>query len=69
MTKVKIMTKTLKKSKAATSLAVKKTKRTLTLSEEIDCKLRVFAANQRVPIGVLVELMINQYFDLYVSEK
>jgi len=72
MTKVKIMTKTLKKPQVVKLLAVKKTKRTLTLSEETDCKLRIFAANQRISIGSLVELMIKKYFDTYaldVSEK
>lgn len=64
MTKVKTMTTTRKKSKSA-----KKTKRTLTLSEEIDCKLRVFAANQRMSIGSLVEKMIVTYFALDTSEK
>lgn len=40
---------------------VKKTKRTLTLSEELDRKVRLFAANRRIPVGSLVEAALIFY--------
>ncbi|WP_333181693.1 hypothetical protein [Microcoleus sp. B3-D7] len=48
---------------------VKKTKRTLTLSEEIDRKVRLFAANRRIPVGSLVEAALIFYFSQNLEQE
>ncbi|MEG4907098.1 hypothetical protein QUA85_11780 [Microcoleus sp. F8-C4] len=48
---------------------VKKTKRTLTISEELDRKVRLFAANRRIPIGSLVEAALILYFSQDLSQE
>ncbi len=54
------------KSSTSTVLVEKKkrTKRTLSISEELDLKVRLFAANKRISVGSLVEAALNLYFDL-----
>lgn len=38
-----------------------KTKRTLTLSEALDKQLRVYAAQERIPVGEVVEDAVQFY--------
>ncbi|MEG4587202.1 hypothetical protein QUA54_18575 [Microcoleus sp. MOSTC5] len=40
----------------------RKTKRTLLISEDIDHKVRVFAAHKRISVGSLVETALILYF-------
>ncbi len=46
----------------------KKTKRTLLISEEIDHKVRVFAAHKRISVGSLVEAALILYFSQNLSQ-
>ncbi len=48
---------------------VKKTKRTLLISEEIDHKVRVFAAHKRISVGSLVEAALIFYFSQNISQQ
>ncbi|MEG4210382.1 MULTISPECIES: hypothetical protein [unclassified Microcoleus] len=48
---------------------VKKTKRTLLISEEIDHKVRVFAAHKRISVGSLVEAALVLYFSQNLSQQ
>jgi len=48
---------------------VKKTKRTLSISEELDLKVRLFAANKRISVGSLVEAALILYFSQYLSQE
>lgn len=46
-------------------------KRTLTLPEEIDCKIRTLAATKRIAVSYMIEGIINDFFnlDLNVTQK
>ncbi|MEG5056107.1 MULTISPECIES: hypothetical protein [unclassified Microcoleus] len=46
----------------------KKTKHTLTISSEIDHKVRVFAAHKRISVGSLVEAALILYFSQNISQ-
>jgi hypothetical protein len=41
---------------------VKKTKRTISLSEKLDHRVRILAANKRISVGAIVEDALNFYF-------
>ena len=47
----------------------KKTKRTLSLSQELDYKIRVLAANKRISVGSLVEDALVLYFSQTSQEN
>ena len=44
-------------------------KRTMTLSEEIDCKVRTLAASKRIAVGVLVEAILKEYLNFTVTQS
>ncbi|WP_333342527.1 hypothetical protein [Microcoleus sp. D3_18cC1] len=46
-----------------------KTKRTLSLSKELDHKVRVFAAHKRISVGSLVEAALVLYFSQNLSQQ
>jgi len=41
---------------------VKKTKRTISLCEKLDRRVRILAANKRISVGAIVEDALNFYF-------
>lgn len=47
----------------------RKTKRTLSLSEEVDHKVRVLAADKRISVGSLVEAALILYFSQNISQQ
>lgn len=48
---------------------IPKVKRTMTLTEETDCRIRTLAASQRIAVGDLVEKIIKQYFAFTLAQK
>jgi predicted transcriptional regulator len=44
-------------------------KRTLTLPEEVDCRIRTLAASKRIPISYVMEEIIKDYFNFKVAQR
>ena len=48
---------------------VPRVKRTMTLPEDIDCKIRTLAATKRIAVGNLVEKILEDYFAFTVAQR